>query len=193
MGYGGRCWLVDQPDSLSTNQRCLVIYVTRPWKSIYNHLTKRPSGDFPNRWPHSKVKIMTMKLFLVIVAELSIITSQPFIANAVPAAPSPSCGVKARVEKIELKVLKRRDTVYDIYIITLDILEIKTENPVPPHSCEKMYPIGKKIETKVSPEWYSNNQFSEGNIIRGIIHMGGDEWSHGIFLYDAKAISESEQ
>lgn len=119
--------------------------------------------------------------------------TQSLTSYAAPAAPSPSCGIKARVIKIEHQTRNGPKEDQELYLITLDVLEIKTERPEPPLSCDELYPLGSKPVTMQSPKCYLDNKFKEGAIIRGIIEWGGDEYSHGISLWDVKVVNEPDK
>jgi len=107
-------------------------------------------------------------------------------ATAVPAAPSPTCEISARVNRLELD---ERTTPAD-YIVYLDnISDIKTVKQEGTTKCDQEYINNIKGENHffiLSLYEYNKHPISKGDEIRVNVHFGGDEWSGGHFLSDIK-------
>jgi len=131
-------------------------------------------------------------LFFILVVSAFIIQMVNFV-NAVPAAPSSTCGVTADV----LSVVKKQavigsfvpspngENIISYYDINLDIVGISTYIEERGIYCDDSYT--KNVEESNYPiilheDQYNSTPISEGQRIKARISFGGDEFFHGYFL-----------
>lgn len=118
------------------------------------------------------------------------------VANAVPAAPSPTCEIIAKVIKIEKTkivtppILQPSDEI-EYYRVKLQISEISTYQKEGSRSCDDSYiKTAEESGQILTLKEYDKNPISEGREIKAKIHFGGDERFGGYFLSDIQILSQ---
>jgi hypothetical protein len=110
---------------------------------------------------------------------------------AVPAAPSPICGISAKVISMDKVHVPSGDTpggfrqAFDYYKISLYVTSISTVEQIGEKLCDENYK--KTIEKNgaiMSDEEFSRTRMKQGDLIVGKLHFSGDESFSGYFLSD---------
>ncbi len=126
-------------------------------------------------------------LILILVASVFAIQ----FANAVPAAPSPTCEIIANVlnvEKTRTNILGQSSR-QNYYSLNLDILNISIHKQEGDFSCDNSYiDSAEKSGQILILDEYNKNPISEGQKIKAKIHLGGDERFNGYFLSDIQIL-----
>ncbi len=130
------------------------------------------------------MKYIAIILFFI----LSLFTSQ--LINAVPAAPSPICGIKAdvlNIEKTQKESFGYNTEYYSVSLIIKDVTTITQEKV----TCDMLYKKDSQINSILTLEDYDKTPISIGQIIKTDIHFGGDERFNGNFLSNIQILEET--
>jgi len=119
-------------------------------------------------------------------------------AHSVPAAPSPTCELTAKIlsiEKIETKttpiMMPSRDV--EFYSLELDILNVSTYYQDGDWSCQNGYGTGpNEIKFKIMMNEYEqiSQPLHSGQTIKGKVRFKGDERFHGHFISGIEIVNE---
>ena len=140
-----------------------------------------------------------MKKFTVIPVLLLMMIFIVQFAFAVPAAPSPTCGITATVVRFDmlrndiegLGQPPRKD--FDYYNVTLNILNISTYQQEGGSSCDNSYiEFAEKTGQVLTLTEFNKNQIQADQKIKAKIRFQGDEWFNGYYLYDIQILSYGE-
>lgn len=142
------------------------------------------------------LRILMRNKVVITILILGMVFCAIRIANAVPAAPSPTCEIIAKVIKIEKTkivtppILQLSDEI-EYYRVKLQILEISTYQKEGSRSCDDSYiKTAEEAGQILTLKEYDKNPISQGQKIKAKIHFSGDERFHGYFLSDIKITKE---
>jgi len=138
-------------------------------------------------------KILILMLFINILCIPS--------AQGVPAAPSPTCEITAKIlniEKVETKtapiMMPSRDV--EFYRLTLDILNVSTYQQEGDATCQDRYGTGpNRNQFKIMMKEYEqiSHSLNSGQTIKGKVRFRGDERFHGHFISGVEIVKELSQ